>query len=145
VANTEQGHDYLLIGFPAIIPHRFGSLGLFSHHLYRVRPNGDTPLTALYLYHLLLTSKMRQQVTAYTNGTTVNMLAIDGLQRPVLALSPQALISRFEDVAAPIQARLERNEDEIQPLAQLRDTLLPKLLSGELRVGQAEQAVGAAL
>ena len=38
VANTEQGHDRLLIGFAAIVPKRFGDYGLFSHHIYKVRP-----------------------------------------------------------------------------------------------------------
>jgi type I restriction enzyme S subunit len=38
VANTEQGHRFLLIGCPALVPRTFGEQGLFSHHLYRVRP-----------------------------------------------------------------------------------------------------------
>ncbi|MDE0003154.1 MAG: restriction endonuclease subunit S, partial [Rhodospirillaceae bacterium] len=37
VANTEQGHNRLLIGFAAIVPNRFSDNGLFSHHIYRVR------------------------------------------------------------------------------------------------------------
>jgi len=45
-ANTEQGFEYLLIAYPAIIPKRFGELGLFSHHLYRLRPRPGSPLSA---------------------------------------------------------------------------------------------------
>jgi type I restriction enzyme S subunit len=36
VANTEQGHEHRLIGFPAIIPMRY-ERAIFSHHIYRVR------------------------------------------------------------------------------------------------------------
>ncbi|MGH9198233.1 MAG: restriction endonuclease subunit S, partial [Acidimicrobiia bacterium] len=62
VANTEQGFDRLLIGYPAIVPRSFGQTGLYSHHLYRVRPVEDAPLTAPWLYLLLVGSRMHQQV-----------------------------------------------------------------------------------
>lgn len=38
VTNSEQGHEHRLIGFPAIVPSCYGSTGLFSHHIYRIRP-----------------------------------------------------------------------------------------------------------
>ena len=41
VPNTEQGHDRLLIGFAAIVPKRFGEYGLFSHHIFRIRPQNS--------------------------------------------------------------------------------------------------------
>ncbi len=39
----------------------------------------------------------------------------------------------------------ERNMQEIEKLAETRDLLLPKLMSGEIRLGEAENAVEAAL
>ena len=36
VANTEQGHDRLLIGYAAIVPELFGDRGIASHHVYRL-------------------------------------------------------------------------------------------------------------
>ena len=81
VTNTEQGFDFLLIGFPAIVPARYGSFGLFTHHLFRVRLLPHSPLTTKFVYLLLMNYRFRGQVVAYTNGTTVNMLAADGLKR----------------------------------------------------------------
>lgn len=74
VANTEQGHHRLLIGYAAIVPACFGGESLFSHHIYRVRAKSSSGLTPGYLYHLLNTSVMHDTVSGYANGTTVNML-----------------------------------------------------------------------
>ena len=39
VANTEQGHDRLLIGYAAFVPAFFGDRGIASHHIYRLSPD----------------------------------------------------------------------------------------------------------
>jgi len=56
-----------------------------------------------------------------------------------------ALLREFHSIASPLLERVETNRRENQTLATLRDTLLPKLISGELRVKDAEQVAGALL
>ena len=51
----------------------------------------------------------------------------------------------FERIVGGYYEKISTNEDENQTLAELRDTLLPKLMSGEIRVKDAEQEVEAAL
>jgi type I restriction enzyme, S subunit len=53
-----------------------------------------------------------------------------------------ALIEAFESVVRPMYRRAEQNRRESRTLSTLRDTLLPKLLSGELRIKDAERFVG---
>jgi hypothetical protein len=36
VANTEQGHEHRLIGFPAVIPSYFNGENIFTHHIFKV-------------------------------------------------------------------------------------------------------------
>jgi len=134
VANTEQGHNHLLIGCPAIVPGTFGHDALFSHHLYRVRALESSPLTRLFIYHLLLERRMRNEVIGYTHGTTVNMLSVDGLKHPRFAVPPADLVAAFEGLVGPMFKRSEHLIGEVRTLAALRDTLLPKLISGEIRV-----------
>ncbi|MFY0569574.1 hypothetical protein ACN28E_37905 [Archangium lansingense] len=55
------------------------------------------------------------------------------------------LVHRFEGFAGPIWSRLHANMTENQTLAELRDTRLPKLLSGEIRIKDAEEQAGAVL
>lgn len=50
-------------------------------------------------------------------------------------MPPRDLVLAFERCLSPIDERIEVNERESRTLAALRDTLLPKLISGELRVG----------
>lgn len=134
VTNTEQGFDFLLIGYPAIVPKFYGKVGLFSHHLYRVNPKRSSTVKTHFLYWLLMSSSVRPQIIGCTNGTTVNMLPPDGLERPRFALPPAELINAFERIAAPLHLRTEANYEESATLARLRDALLPKLISGDIRV-----------
>jgi len=145
VANTEQGFEHLLIGFPALVPERFGDLGLFSHHLYRLRPKTGSYLTARFLYLALMSPRLRQVVVGFSNGTTVNMLPLDSLQRPRLAVPPASLVQVFDRTISPIFAKQEQLQLGSETLAQLRDVLLPKLMSGEIRLKEAEKAVAEAL
>lgn len=133
VANTEQGHDKLLIGYPAIIPPSYKT-GLFSHHLYRVRPRGTSYLTPPFLYFLLQSRSFHETVASYTNGTTVNMLPIDALERPLFVMPSSALLKRFDEIVSSILLLIEQNRSQGDVLATIRDTLMPKLLSGEVRV-----------
>ena len=134
VANTEQGHEFKLIGYPAIVPSSFGEIGLFSQHIYRLVPKAKSYVTSEYLYYLLLTPMVREQVTSATNGSTVNMLAIDGLQRPEFKLPPQEKMLEFTQQVRLWWKRREINTSQIRTLEKLRDTLLPKLMNGEVRV-----------
>ena len=139
VANTEQGHNRLLIGYAAIVPARFNGESLFSHHIYRVRPRSYSGLTPDYLCHLLNTSVIHDTVSGYANGTTVNMLPIDGLQSPLIVVPPSVIVHAFDGFAEAARKRHGEMMDESRTLSTMRDTLLPKLMSGELRVTVAEQ------
>jgi type I restriction enzyme, S subunit len=44
------------------------------------------------------------------------------------------LVEQFDLVVGPIQARIFENQSQAQSLATLRDTLLPRLISGSLRL-----------
>jgi type I restriction enzyme S subunit len=58
------------------------------------------------------------------------------------ARPPRAVIAKFEAILAPIDSRIDVTERESHALAGLRDALLPRLISGELRVGDTERFVG---
>ena len=55
---------------------------------------------------------------------------------------PEELQRAFGRLAAPLLSRLTANERELHTLANLRGALLPKLISGELRVAGSDRAVG---
>ena len=56
-------------------------------------------------------------------------------------MPPTELIEQFESLCKPVDEMIERNECEIRTLATLRDVLLPKLISGQIRIKDAEKFV----
>lgn len=134
VTNTEQGHEFRLIGFPAVVANYFGEFGIFSQHIYKLSVIKETFLTSYFLYYLIMTPKVREQIIGATNGSTVNMLAIDGLQRTAFSLPPKEKVLRFSEIVKGYWKKQNANQIQIRTLTRLRDTLLPKLMSGEVRV-----------
>ena len=65
---------------------------------------------------------------------SINKKQLAGLR---LLEIPEPLRDSFEALGAPIDLQINNLTRENQTLATLRDTLLPKLMSGELRVGEA--------
>ncbi len=65
--------------------------------------------------------------------------AVPGLNRNMAYQSeqivpPQDVLEKFDAVVAPLYARIHANDEESRTLAGLRDALLPKVLSGAVRV-----------
>ncbi|MBP8289638.1 MAG: hypothetical protein KAX51_07535, partial [Chromatiaceae bacterium] len=67
-----------------------------------------------------------------SNGTTINMLPMDALEMPMLVVPPVELVKKFTALAEAAHIQIEDNKQQSRTLTTLRDTLLPKLLSGEL-------------
>ena len=134
VTNTEQGFDHLLIGHAAIVPACYGPKGLYSHHIYRVRQKPSSPFSPHYLVELFNNRRWHYWISGFSNGTTINMLPKDALEMPMLVVPPPELVAKFTSLAEAAHLKIEVNKQESRTLAALRDTLLPKLLSGELSV-----------
>ena len=143
VANTEQGFDHLLIGYSALVPAWAGKEGLFSHHIFKVEPRSVSPLSRVWLHFALSASRFGEAIRRFSNGTTVNMLPQDAFEIPETIVPPSRLVRAFDEFVGPTLLRQEDSVDESHTLAALRDTLLPKLISGEIRVTEAEKAMEA--
>ena len=52
----------------------------------------------------------------------------------MVLLTDATLAQRFDDIVEPLVAKIIRNQQQAQTLATLRDTLLPRLISGQLRL-----------
>ena len=66
---------------------------------------------------------------------TLNRNHVHGLS---VVLPPRAIVDAFDNMVMPFMRLQRENEKESHTLAALRDALLPKLLSGELRIGDLE-------
>ncbi|MBI4667924.1 MAG: type I restriction endonuclease subunit S [Elusimicrobia bacterium] len=58
-------------------------------------------------------------------------------------IPPQELLARFTETVRPFHLRVAQNLEESRALAAIRDTILPKLISGKINVKDAQKTVGA--
>jgi type I restriction enzyme S subunit len=81
---------------------------------------------------------MRSMFEIYDGqGTVFGSISKTDFQRLPVMMPAGQVIREFERTANPLDVRIRENELESRRLASLRDTLLPKLLSGELAIDQA--------
>jgi Restriction endonuclease S subunits len=111
-----------------------------SLDLVIVRPVGQAASNE-FLYTLLSQSEFQEHAYSYANGTTVLHLSAKALPEYQCLLPPPTIIEAFTTLVRPIYERIDHNEAQSYTLAAIRDTLLPKLLSGEIRVKDAEKFV----
>ena len=87
-----------------------------------------------YLFSLFTSSAFASIYGTLVTGTTGSHQRIhpESVLDMKIVIPPAALIRAFTDIAKPMFDRINRNTEQSRTLATLRDTLLPKLLSGEL-------------
>ncbi len=76
----------------------------------------------------------------YENGTTgiKNFAFSDFSRESYFAIPPEPVFEEVNRIIEPLQRKMQLNGIESATLAALRDTLLPRLLSGEVRVPDIE-------
>ena len=133
---------------PFIITGRVGTLGT----VYRVYdscwvsdnalccfPKSDDLLEILYF------SMKHIDYDSLNSGSTQPLLTQSTLKNQGLVFGSSSVASAYHSHASLFFDKVAKNEAENQTLAELRDTLLPKLMSGEIRIKDAEREVGAAV
>lgn len=87
-----------------------------------------------FIYHFLKTST--KEIENKATGSTFKEASGALMKSLQLIIAPQIVLDDFEEVMKPILREQEIIEDENSRLASLRDTLLPRLMSGELKVNE---------
>lgn len=135
-------HKEALIKTPTIIVGRKGTVG--SLHW---APNGSWPIdTVFYVtsdYPLSLIMRLLGELplTEMNTDAAVPGLNRDNAYRLEIPFPGAAIVQAFSKLSDAWQQKIDQLEDENRTLATLRDTLLPRLMSGELRVGEAKERV----
>jgi type I restriction enzyme S subunit len=149
-SNGQVGwHDEALVMGPGIVIGRKGNPGTVTlseeaffpiDTTFYIVPKGSFN-QIYYLFYAIKDLKLQ----AYSADS-----AVPGLNRNIaymtdLVIPELGIANLFGNFATPIYQKIKANKGENYTLAALRDALLPKLLSGELQVGEAEKEVGAIL
>ena len=84
-------------------------------------------LSAEFLYLWALTQNIRG------TGTTQQQLTVPDFRKTSIKIPSTKVLKKFNNIIIPIFQNVEANKNECMTLSTLRDTLLPKLLSGEIK------------
>ena len=105
------------------------------------------PTTRGFLCCLFSSDAFTSEFATFVTGTSNSHQRVkpESLLTMDAIIPPARIVERFTAIVRPWFAQSAHNIRESQTLAALRDTLLPKLLSGEIRVRQAEKLVEARL
>ena len=116
-----------------------GQIGWGSTEFVVLRPN--RPLPEYLGYLLCRHSAFREFAIQSMSGTSGRQrIQNDVLGKFLLALPDIAVTQAFAEVVEPIQKSIAANHQTAQTLATLRDTLLPRLISGALRLDEAKSS-----
>jgi len=144
IACTDVTQAAEVIGRPAIVRGTGAYRRLVaSLDTLIVRPR-DSSMTRAFLYFLGGAEAFVAHTYAHTTGTTVLHLAKEAVPSFRFARPSTQLVGQFDALAGPALGRIQALEEESRTLAALRDTLLPKLISGELRLKDADRFMGRA-
>ncbi|MFH0350621.1 MAG: restriction endonuclease subunit S [Chromatiales bacterium] len=146
LANTDITQKRKVLGSPGIVPPtRDRGAILFTHHVFAARFHERLESWKSFAFHTLLRDEFRERATGFAIGTTVLALPRDAVLDFHFAAPPTAILDAFTKIAQPLLRRQWEAQTESRTLAALRDTLLPKLISGELRVKNAERKIAQAI
>lgn len=146
LANTDMTQKRVVLGSPHVISENDGSDLIYSHHVYAARALGaDARQWTRFFYFHLLRPEFRERAEGFATGTTVLFLPHDAAENCTFVLPPEKVNGAFLEVGEPIWQACDANERENRTLVATRDLLLSKLMSGEIRLKDAEKIAEAAL
>ncbi len=89
-------------------------------------------ITTQFIYLYLLT----QRIEGF--GTTQQQLTVPSFRKQTILVPDNTILKQFENITKCYFSVIARHKEEIEHLTTLRDTLLPKLMSGEIGVSQVK-------
>ncbi|WAM34097.1 restriction endonuclease subunit S [Caldicellulosiruptor morganii] len=134
IPNTEQTKDERLLGSPGIVffpPDYELDKGVYSMDIVRIMPTKYFYKYYLYL-HLYFT---REETATFHTGTSILHFDIRNFKKnKFILIPPQAVLEKFNNLIEPLFKKIILNQKQIMTLKKVRDTLLPLLVFGKLRV-----------
>lgn len=108
----------------------------FNQSCYALRPKG--PVGERFVF--LATGQLVERLQAMAHGSVFSTITRNTFSSLSFAGADGPCYAAFEDITATLFAKIKANGQENQALAEMRDLLLPKLMSGEIRLKDAGAA-----
>ncbi len=113
-----------------------GGKGALNQHLFKVT---SRKYPKWFYYFWVKQHLPAFRAIASDKATTMGHIRRHHLREALVVVPPQPIVDAADRVMSPLLARFVGNCQESRTLAAIRDALLPKLMSGEIRVKDAER------
>lgn len=100
-------------------------------------------ISKIYLYHALV--QMSEHLVHIADGSVQKNLNTGLVSKQPVLVPDASILQAFNALAEPMFERIRTSAKESKTLSTIRDALLPKLISGELRINDAERLIGSAM
>ncbi len=115
--------------------------GICSTDIIVVRP--ATTAWGAFVLSVISSDEFVEHTNAGSSGTRMPRTNWKDMARYETVIPSEEVATAFEAILAPVRARIIEGVHEAKTLAALRDSLLPKLMSGEIRIGAAREQIEA--
>ncbi|MDT0690300.1 restriction endonuclease subunit S [Salegentibacter sp. F188] len=119
-----------------------GPKSIYHYHIWKLEVD-SSKMSKFYMFHHL--DRISTQLKEHGTGSIFTHLTKGSMEKQKMILPKQEIISDFHKKISPYHKLILRNKDQNQTLTQIRNTLLPKLISGEVRVKDVEKTLSAVL
>ena len=127
---TDMTQERRLVGHVALVPD-MGEKMIFSTDLIKITPK----LTdSLFLYSALHYGGLSKKISPLANGVNILHLKPEAMMGIKMLVPSAGILEQYHHQFSPIIARIEFLEKQCDIVAEARDRLLPKLMSGEIEV-----------
>ena len=135
VTMTDLSKDGDTLGYPAFVPSILGKNFLHNQRVGKVKyKNNYIEKFCYFLYFLMKTDEYRAYILGSASGTSILHTSPDRICNFQLHIPDEESIKRYNKVVSDLFYKIKINSHQIHTLEKLRDTLLPKLMSGEVRL-----------
>ncbi|WP_233901201.1 restriction endonuclease subunit S [Tenacibaculum piscium] len=131
ICTRDVTQDRIIIGNVSITPKDLAEYGLYAgSNTWIIKSNFDK----IFLFFLFRTRTFRNHIKQSSKGSTIIMITKDAfLNREIIIPTEKNILDGMKTIKL-LFSKIKNNSEQIQTLKKTRDTLLPKLMNGELRV-----------
>ena len=121
-----------------LVTGRVGTHGIVQRFNKECWPSDNTLVITTKWYEFVNQILLNIDYDSMNRGSTQPLITQSDLKKTEIILPTCNILDEFESCASGLMKQFEKNNEENRKLAELRDSLLPKLMSGELDVSNLE-------
>ena len=121
-------------GTPGILSRNYK--GVIANNLFKISPSDE--VTSNYLFSALNVDRIQNYIKGNATSSTMPAISFSTLNNQKVIIPDRETLEKFDEYSETIRKKQLNIINENKKLSQLRDTLLPKLMNGEIDLDNIE-------